>query len=105
MEKCTFCIQRIQKAEGIAADENRPVRDGEIRPACAQACPAEAIVFGDATDPASRVSLLAGSRRAFRLLEELGTKPRVIYLAADTWDARPGGTAGREGHDPDNGPR
>ena len=68
-------------ARAIAAkDEQRPVRDGEVKPACAQACPADAMVFGDLTDPNSRVSKLAASRRAFRLLEELGTRPRVIYL-------------------------
>jgi Fe-S-cluster-containing dehydrogenase component len=80
MEKCTFCIQRIHRAQDTAKDEQRPVRDGEVKPACAQACPADAMVFGDLTDPNSRVSKLAASRRAFRLLEELGTRPRVIYL-------------------------
>jgi molybdopterin-containing oxidoreductase family iron-sulfur binding subunit len=81
MEKCTFCIQRIRYAEGVAREEGRPVRDGEIVPACAQTCPAQAIVFGDGKDPASRVSRLAGDRRAFQALEELGTGTAITYLA------------------------
>jgi len=86
MEKCTFCVQRIQKVQGIAKDERRAVRDGEIQPACAQACPAEAIVFGDRGDPESRVSLLSRSGRRFQLLEDLGTQPRVVYLKRDSWE-------------------
>jgi len=86
MEKCTFCVQRIQKVQGIAKDERRAVRDGEIQPACAQACPAEAIVFGDRSDPESRVSLLGRSGRRFQLLEDLGTQPRVVYLKRDSWE-------------------
>ncbi len=81
MEKCTFCVQRIRFAENGAKDEGREVRDGEIRPACAQTCPAEAIVFGDLADPASRVSRLSGERRGFAVLEELGTRPAIAYLA------------------------
>lgn len=80
MEKCTFCIQRIRRAEENAAAEGRTVRDGEIQPACVQSCPTDALVFGDLNDPESRVSQLARSKRAFRLLEELGTEPSVIYL-------------------------
>ncbi len=80
MEKCTFCIQRIQDAQDQAKDEARPVKDGEIQPACAQSCPTQAIVFGDLDDPQSRVSQLAGSGRAFRVMEDLGTKPSVVYL-------------------------
>jgi len=80
MEKCTFCIQRIRRAEDTAKDEQRPVRDGEIKTACQQACPAKVLVFGDLSDPESEVSKLAESRRGFRLLEELGTRPRVVYL-------------------------
>jgi len=85
MEKCTFCVQRIKKAEGTANDEGRAVRDGEVQPACAQACPANAIVFGDRSDPESRVSILSRDSRAFRLLDELGTKPRVTYLKRESW--------------------
>jgi Fe-S-cluster-containing dehydrogenase component len=80
MEKCTFCIQRIRKGEQQANAEGRAVRDGEIVPACAQACPSDAIVFGDLSDPESRVSKLARSQRRFRLFEELGTDPSVVYL-------------------------
>ncbi len=81
MEKCTFCVQRIRYAEGVARDESRPVADGEITPACAQTCPAQAIVFGDANDPASRVSRLAAGPRGFGALEELNTRPAITYLA------------------------
>jgi molybdopterin-containing oxidoreductase family iron-sulfur binding subunit len=82
MEKCTFCVQRIRAAEGRARAEGRPVADGEIVPACAQTCPAQAIVFGDAQDPASRVSRLAKDPRGFAVLEALGTRPAITYLAA-----------------------
>jgi molybdopterin-containing oxidoreductase family iron-sulfur binding subunit len=80
MEKCTFCVQRIQDAQNRAKTEDREVRDGEVQPACAQSCPARTIVFGDLEDPASRVAQLARSDRAFHLLEDLGTDPSVIYL-------------------------
>jgi Fe-S-cluster-containing dehydrogenase component len=80
MEKCTFCVQRIRRVQDTAKDEQREVRDGEIQTACGQACPAEAIVFGDLANPDSKVSRLAKSNRALRLLEELGTRPKVIYL-------------------------
>ncbi len=81
MEKCTFCVQRIRRAQDTAKDEKRAVRDGEIKPACAQACPAKVIVFGDMSDENSEVSRLARSSRGHRLLEELGTRPRVVYLS------------------------
>jgi molybdopterin-containing oxidoreductase family iron-sulfur binding subunit len=80
MEKCTFCIQRIKRSKEDAAQEGRPLTDGDVRPACVQSCPAEAMVFGDLNDPGSRVSRLAQNGRATRLLEELGTKPKVFYL-------------------------
>ncbi|HZS50885.1 MAG TPA: 4Fe-4S dicluster domain-containing protein [Bryobacterales bacterium] len=80
MEKCTFCIQRIQRAKLDAAADGRPLADGEVKPACVQSCPAEAMVFGDLNDPESKVSRLAASGRATRLLEDLGTKPKVFYL-------------------------
>lgn len=82
MEKCTFCVQRIHRGQEQARAEGRAVRDGEIVPACAQACPTDAMVFGDLSDPESRVSQMARSQRAYRLLEELGTDPRVIFLKA-----------------------
>jgi len=81
MEKCTFCIQRIQNARQVAKGEGRPVRDGEIVPACAAACPAKAITFGDLKDPGSAVSRLADSDRGFKVLAELGVRPSVTYLA------------------------
>ena len=92
MEKCTFCVQRIRRAEDRARDEERATRDGEAQPACAQACPAQAIVFGDLDDPESAVSRLAKSPRAERPLEELGTGPRVFYLKEGDWrgSVRPG---------------
>jgi Fe-S-cluster-containing dehydrogenase component len=80
MEKCTFCIQRIRKGEEKAEEENRPVRDGDVVPACVQSCPTRAMSFGNLADPASEVSRLSKSGRATRLLDELGTKPRVVYL-------------------------
>jgi molybdopterin-containing oxidoreductase family iron-sulfur binding subunit len=84
MEKCTFCIQRIQRAKNDARDENPPVGDGDVQPACVQSCPAEAMVFGDLNDHESKAARLAESRRATRLLEDLGTKPKVIYLQRAT---------------------
>ena len=80
MEKCTFCIQRIRKGEERARDEGREVRDGDVVPACVQSCAARAMAFGNIADESSEVARLAKSNRATRLLEDLGTKPRVIYL-------------------------
>ena len=80
MEKCTFCIQRIQRAKVDAKADGRAIADGEVQPACVQSCPAEAMTFGDLNDPESKVSRLASSGRATRLLEDLGTKPKVFYL-------------------------
>ena len=81
MEKCTFCIQRIHKAEDNAKAEGREIRDGEFTSACAQACPANAITFGRIDDPTSKVSQASAAQRGSRLFEELGTLPRVTYLA------------------------
>jgi molybdopterin-containing oxidoreductase family iron-sulfur binding subunit len=72
------------KAKDRAAIEKREVAEGEYIPACAEVCPAKAISFGDLSDERSHVSRLAKSSRAFRLMEELGTKPKVIYLAEQT---------------------
>ncbi len=92
METCTFCVQRIRRTNDQARDEEREIRDGEVQPACAQACPAQAIVFGDREDPESAVSKLSESPRAERPLEELGTGPRVVYLKKGGWGdgVRPG---------------
>jgi anaerobic selenocysteine-containing dehydrogenase/Fe-S-cluster-containing dehydrogenase component len=80
MEKCTFCVQRIQEGKDRAKDESRNVRDGEIVPACAQTCPGQAIVFGDLNDPASRVAQIGRDARAYRLFDDLNTRPAVTYL-------------------------
>jgi molybdopterin-containing oxidoreductase family iron-sulfur binding subunit len=82
MEKCTYCVQRIQRGKIESEKENRRVRDGEITPACAQACPTEAIVFGDINDPGSRVAKLKANERNYSLLGDLNTKPRTTYLSA-----------------------
>jgi Fe-S-cluster-containing dehydrogenase component len=85
MEKCTFCVQRIKAAEIQAESEKREVKDGEIQPACVQSCPTRAMVFGDLNDPDSEVSRLSRSHRAMRLLDELGTAPKVTYLQRESW--------------------
>ena len=81
MEKCTFCVQRIRGAQNRARLEDRGVRDGEITPACAQACPSEAIVFGDLHDKTSLVARLADDPRGYHVHAELNTKPAITYLA------------------------
>jgi molybdopterin-containing oxidoreductase family iron-sulfur binding subunit len=80
MEKCTFCVQRIQVGKLTAKAEGRPLKDGEIVPACAQACPTRAIVFGDLNDPESEVSRRSKDPRRYRVLEHLNTQPAVTYL-------------------------
>ncbi len=80
IEKCSFCVQRIQEKKLVAKTENRQLVDGEVVPACAQACPAEAIVFGNLNDPNSKVSKYFASERNYHLLEELHTLPSVGYL-------------------------
>jgi molybdopterin-containing oxidoreductase family iron-sulfur binding subunit len=81
MEKCSFCIQRIQEAKSEARREGRLVGDGEVATACQQSCPANAIVFGNLKDPESRVAKLAATPRAYSVLEELNVRPSVRYLA------------------------
>jgi molybdopterin-containing oxidoreductase family iron-sulfur binding subunit len=80
IEKCSMCVQRVQEKKLDAKLEKRPLKDGEIKPACAQACPADAIVFGDLNDPGSRVSKMFKEKRNYHLLEELHTLPSVGYL-------------------------
>ena len=110
MEKCTFCVQRIQEAK-IAAKVNKQGETGEAKvpadaftSACAQVCPTEAITFGDIKNPDSSVSKLKSSQRGYRLLEYLNTSGRVWYLARVRNpnklmpDAKRAGSASREVH-------
>jgi len=86
VEKCNFCHGRLHAARARAAAQGR--RDphaGEYLPACAEACPAGAIVFGDLNDPASEVAQLARDGRSFRILERLGTEPKIYYRTARAW--------------------
>jgi molybdopterin-containing oxidoreductase family iron-sulfur binding subunit len=82
VEKCTFCVHRIEKAKQRADEEGRELLDGEMVnvTACNEVCPASARYFGDLDDPESIVAHLAHSSRAFILLEEIGTHPKVFYL-------------------------
>ena len=82
MEKCTFCIQRIHKAEDKARSEGREIEDGEFTTACAQACPANAITFGRLDNPESLINQIAEANpsRAYHALEEVRTMPRITYL-------------------------
>jgi len=81
MEKCSFCVQRINDVKIRAKGDGRAILDGEITTACMAGCPSDAIVFGDLKDPKSKVSQLVAASRAYRVLEELGVKPAITYLA------------------------
>jgi molybdopterin-containing oxidoreductase family iron-sulfur binding subunit len=81
MEKCSYCVQRIQEAKIEADKENRPVRDGEIQTACQQACPASAITFGNKNDKGSRVAKQRAMQRTYAVLAEQNTRPRTTYVA------------------------
>jgi molybdopterin-containing oxidoreductase family iron-sulfur binding subunit len=82
MEKCTYCTQRISAARIESEKKNIPIKDGDIVTACQQACPSQAIVFGDLNDPGSRVAKLRENERNYNVLNELNTQPRTTYLAA-----------------------
>lgn len=87
MEKCTFCVQRINEAKFKAKDEGRArVHDGEVVTACQQACPAAAITFGDVNDPKSRIHNLSKDERGFLVLEEINTRPQITYQAKVRYD-------------------
>jgi MoCo/4Fe-4S cofactor protein with predicted Tat translocation signal len=81
MEKCTYCVQRINHGRIEAKKENRPIRDGEVITACAQACPTQAIIFGDMSDSGAAVSKLKKDPLNYAMLAELNTRPRTTYLA------------------------
>ena len=81
MEKCTYCVQRINRVRIKAKLEDREILDGEVVPACQQACPTQAIVFGNVIDPESRVSKVKQRNRNYDLLAELNVRPRTSYLA------------------------
>ncbi|CAA9345233.1 MAG: Molybdopterin oxidoreductase, iron-sulfur binding subunit, partial [uncultured Chloroflexia bacterium] len=81
MEKCTYCVQRIEMSRIEADNQNRPIQDGEIKTACQQTCPTEAIIFGNINDPDSAVAKLKATNLNFRMLDELGTQTRTSYLA------------------------
>jgi molybdopterin-containing oxidoreductase family iron-sulfur binding subunit len=81
MEKCTYCVQRINAARIQSKREEREIRDGEVLTACQAVCPAEAIVFGNINDPNSRVAQLKASPLNYSALAELNTRPRTTYLA------------------------
>jgi len=85
MEKCTFCVQRVAFARQKAKDEQRPIADGEVTTACAQACPTQAITFGNLKDDASAVVRKSDDPvRGYHALHELNTRPAVTYLAKVT---------------------
>jgi molybdopterin-containing oxidoreductase family iron-sulfur binding subunit len=82
MEKCTYCVQRIQLAKIESEKEGRPIQDGEVVTACQAVCPTQAIVFGNTNDPKSRVAELKRDRRNYGLLADLNTQPRTTYLSS-----------------------
>ena len=103
MEKCTFCVQRINRAKIEAKEEGRLVRDGEVATACQSACPTDAIVFGNLKDPNSRVSRIARGARSHHVLEELNTRPAVTYLSDVTHATVPEDGHGGHGEAPGGG--
>jgi molybdopterin-containing oxidoreductase family iron-sulfur binding subunit len=81
MEKCSYCVQRINAAKIEADKENRQIRDGEIVTACQQACPASVITFGNLNDKNSKVAKLNQDKRMYQVLADQNTRPRTRYLA------------------------
>lgn len=100
MEKCSYCIQRIQEAKINTEKEGRFIRDGEVVTACQQVCPTQAIAFGNLNDKNSKVAKLQASQRAYNLLDDLNTRPRTVYLGyvRNTNEALAKETAGRGSH-------
>jgi MoCo/4Fe-4S cofactor protein with predicted Tat translocation signal len=109
MEKCTYCIQRINHAKMVATTEGRQVRDGDIVTACQGACPGRAIVFGDINDPQSAVARLKAEPRAYGVLADLNTRPRTSHLGAvrnpNPELPRPGEGIAASQHGPDSVPQ
>jgi molybdopterin-containing oxidoreductase family iron-sulfur binding subunit len=81
MEKCNYCVQRINYARVDSKVQDHPIADGDVKTACQQVCPADAIVFGDLNDATSKVVALKRQERNYGLLQDLGTRPRTTYLA------------------------
>jgi molybdopterin-containing oxidoreductase family iron-sulfur binding subunit len=81
MEKCTYCVQRIEGKRIETRVQGRAIKDGELQTACQQGCASDAIVFGNLNDPQARVSKLHADARRYDLLHEIGTRPRTAYLA------------------------
>jgi len=89
VEKCTFCHHRLMRAKAQAyAGGRRDLKEDDYIPACVEACPTKAITFGDLNNPENKVSALIKSPHAFRLLERLGTEPKVYYLSTKDWVRR-----------------
>jgi len=80
VEKCTFCIHRINRAKRNSVRDGTEIRDGDLSPACVQTCPTDALVFGNWKDPNSRINRLKADERNYELLGHLGTEPNVVYL-------------------------
>ena len=97
MEKCTFCVQRIEAGRQKAKTENRRIGDDDIRTACQDACGSDAIIFGDMNNPESRVSKLMKNKRGFTTLEELNTRPSITYLTR-VWNRESHGEGPSEEH-------
>jgi len=97
MEKCTMCIQRIEKGKNDAREAGRAVKDGDIQTACQQTCPTQAISFGNLKEGATRVAKLSVSPRSYHVLQELGTRPAVTYLAKVV-RGETGGHGAEKGH-------